>query len=163
MYLVTRDGPRAAKMSVLGLAVAAFALLRFNPRGNDAREPAKTSEPISDPIDGPAIVAEIICLVLPRNRTVGIDWGAVFDLPPREVYEQKFLVVLERPESMRRQQDLAAWQPRSRISDNITDLPASIVEIEVFDVTDVAIGRAKPVSIEGIDVMRHDAPLAFDY
>ena len=75
-----------------------------------------------------------------------VDRRAVLDLLPRQADLQHFLALVKKAEGIRGEQHLSARQPRARIGHQVAERPCFVIEIEVLDLADVAIGRGKFVT-----------------
>jgi len=80
---------------------------------------------------------------LARHRPVRIDRGTVFDLLARQVDGENLSIVVQMPESMGREQDLAPGQPCACVCRKVADGPGLVVKIEIFNVANCAVGSGE--------------------
>jgi len=80
----------------------------------------------------------------------------IFDLFPSQIEEQAVAVLMKVTEGMRRDQHQTPRQPGPCIGDNIADNPLLIVEIEILDAADFAIGHRQCLSVKLFDAKEHE-------
>ena len=61
--------------------------------------------------------------------------------------------------NMRRNQYQASRQPRAGVHDHVTNRPVLVVEVEVLNVADFAIGGSEFVSVQLFDAAQHKIAL----
>ena len=80
-------------------------------------------------------------------RILLIDGRALFDLLPGEINEKHFSIRIKMAKRMWRYQDLAIGKPSARVSYQIAYGPILIVEVEVSDVPNLAVGGPQFLSV----------------
>ena len=89
----------------------------------------------------------IFLFVLARHGLVLIDGRALFDLLPGEINEKHLSLRIKMAKRMRRNQHQATAEPSTSVSDHIAHGPIFIVEVEVSDVPNLAVGGPQFFSV----------------
>jgi hypothetical protein len=90
----------------------------------------------------------VVFLFVPAGYgLVLIDGGTLFNLLPRKVDEKHLSIRVKVAECMWRDQYLSTREPSARIGDQIANNPIFVVEVEVSDVPNLAVGRPQFLSV----------------
>src|SRR5262245_12183434 len=84
--------------------------------------------------------------VLAHQRHARIELGSSFDVSLRQVDVYLPVFPAHAPDPLGRDQDLTAGKPVSCVDDDVADRPRLVVDQEIFDVAEVAVGRVDVVA-----------------
>ena len=91
--------------------------------------------------------------VLARHRLVLVNRGTVFNLFSRQVDEEHFPFGIKMTQGLSGNQHPTSREPAPGVGHQIAHGPILIIEIEVLDVPDLAVGRAKLLSVSLLNAL----------
>jgi hypothetical protein len=85
--------------------------------------------------------------VLTRDWFVGIQGWTVLNLLSGQVHRDDLVILAGRVQRVRRNENPPAAQPTARISNEISNRPTLVIEVELFDLADLSIAGAQFVIV----------------
>src|ERR1044071_5157114 len=103
----------------------------------------------------------IFLFVLARHGLVLINGRTLFDLLLVQVNEKHLSLRIKTTQRVRRNQHLAVGQPSTGVGDQIANGPGFVVEVEVSDVPNLAIGGPQFFSVTLLNAVQHQKTFLF--
>ena len=156
--VVAGDGVAAAQMRIRRFSADPFRQsFRGRTHGNRQARRVKCRSPQigAAPVIGIPIIPEVRGLVLPGNRQVGVDVGALLNLILRQRHFQTLGFPVRMGYREWGDQYLPAAKPAAGFHRKIADAPRLIVEIELLHRSDLAILSLYGEALQMIRISQH--------